>query len=279
MNNNQAKIKASTQDHLDIEEIQEGLVILKNGACALVLKTTAINFGLLSEKEQEATIFAYAGFLNSLTFPTQIIIHSRQKDISAYLSLIDQQVGQQSNQKLKELGQKYRRFIETIVKKNKVLDKSFYIAIPYSIAQLKKNKLNELLEKAKTFLYPVRDHLIGQFQRLGLKAVQLTSQELVELFHELYNPEAEGQKLGSPQSYNYTLVQAFKKPIEKTPAISRSLLTQKEKKDNSSHIPHPMNLLIPKPEVKENIKPAEGSQLQKQINTIVKKVGPIRPGK
>ena len=81
-------IRASTQDHLEIEDIQEGIIILKSGSSCLIIGTTAINFGLLSEKEQEATIYAYAALLNSLTFPIQIFIRSTRKDITSYLVLL-----------------------------------------------------------------------------------------------------------------------------------------------------------------------------------------------
>ena len=74
-------IRASTQQHLDIEDIQDDLIILKDGSCCLVIAATAINFGLLSEREQDATIYAYAGLLNSLTFSIQIVIRSQRKDI------------------------------------------------------------------------------------------------------------------------------------------------------------------------------------------------------
>ncbi|HET7713363.1 MAG TPA: hypothetical protein VFK94_02980, partial [Patescibacteria group bacterium] len=72
---------ASTQDHLDILDIRDNVIILKNGNAAGVLQTNAVNFDLLSESEQDALIFAYASLLNSLTFPIQIVIRSKRMDI------------------------------------------------------------------------------------------------------------------------------------------------------------------------------------------------------
>ena len=124
-------IRASTQEHLEIEDIRDDIVIMKDGSCCLVLLTTAINFGLLSEKEQDATIYAYAALLNSLTFPAQIVIRSQRKDVTAYLKLLDREMAKQTNKLLKEQIQKYRNFVEEIVKKNNVLDKEFYVIIPF----------------------------------------------------------------------------------------------------------------------------------------------------
>src|SRR3989339_1429853 len=104
-------IVATTQDHLDIETIRDDLVILKNGICSLVIQTSALNFGLLSEEEQDATIYAYAGLLNSLSFPIQIVVKSEKKDISGYLELLGLQEKKLKNHVLKDRMSKYRQVI------------------------------------------------------------------------------------------------------------------------------------------------------------------------
>lgn len=214
-------IKATTQEHLDIQDIRDDLVVLKDGSCCLILTTNTVNFGLLSEPEQDATIFAYAGFVNSLNFPVQIFIKSQRKDISSYLLLLNKAEQVQQKELLKELIKKYRLFIEKVVKENDVLDKKFYIVIPFSSLELgikstvgqsfkRRKKLpfgvEYIVEKAKTSLYPKKDHLISQFSRLGLSARQLNNQELLNLFYQTYNPKAHGQKLSSVDSYQKSMV-------------------------------------------------------------------------
>jgi hypothetical protein len=217
-------IRASTQEHLEVEDIKDDIILMKDGSCCLVLLTTAINFGLLSEKEQDATIYAYAALLNSLTFPIQIVIRSQRKDVTAYLKLLDREMKKQTNKLLREQIQKYHRFVEEIVKKNNVLDKEFYAIIPFSALELgvaktltstinpkKKEGLpfekDYILEKAKMALVPKRDHLIRLFNRLGLKTRQLNSQELIQLFYKTYNPGVEGQRLAASQEYTTPMVQ------------------------------------------------------------------------
>lgn len=197
-------IRASTQEHLEIEDIKDDIIILKDGSCCMIISPTAINFGLLSEKEQEATIYAYAALLNSLSFPLQILVRSKRKDISSYLSLIDKEIGKQNNPLLKEQMQKYRRFVEETVKKNNVLDKEFFVILPFSTLELgvaqavgsaikRKRALpypkEIILEKAKINLYPKRDQLIRQFNRLGLRTKILSTAELIQLFYNIYNAE------------------------------------------------------------------------------------------
>lgn len=211
----------TTQRQLPIEDIRQNLVILKDGSCCLVLQVTAINFGLLSEKEQDAIIFAYAALLNSLSFPLQIVVISLKKDVSSYLTLLDKQINSKSSEEEKTKIREYKEFIEQTVKTQKVLDKKFYLSIPFSslslgaaaalggvlgaVQKLPYEK-EYIIKKAETDLFPKRDHLMRQMNRLGLQAKQLTTEELVNLFYQLYNPEMEGQNLSQKEDYETTMV-------------------------------------------------------------------------
>lgn len=196
-------IKGTTQDSLPIADVSDDLAILKDGSAVLIIRVMAVNFGLLSEQEQEAIIYAYAGLLNSLNFAIQIVIRSQQKDITSYVEQLDEAADQQKNPLLKEQIQKYRQFIVQTVKQNNVLDKKFYIAIPFSYLELgiakstggilsRKKKglpfpIQTITERAKISLLPKRDHILRQLGRLGLRAKQMTNPELIELFYDIYN--------------------------------------------------------------------------------------------
>ena len=283
-------IRASTQEHLDIEDIKDSIVILKDGSCCLILKTNAVNFGLLSETEQDAIIYAYAGLLNSLSFPIQITIRSQRKDVSSYLRLLDVQEKKETSPKIKKQIKQYRQFIENTVKENEVLDKSFYITIPFSSLELglggvlgksvgKKGlpfSKEYILTKAKTNLYPKKEQIVRQFGRLGLKATQLNNQQLIELFYHIYNPESHGQKLASSKEYKTFFV---KPAIEETktspvppapPNNQKSVVSPtKEEVPTKTKSPTP-----DRPEAKQTTdqKPLEGQKLQKHIEQVVQRV-------
>jgi len=201
---------SATQEHLDILDIQGDLVLLKTGGAALVLEATSVNFDLLSEREQDAMIGAYANMLNSLSFQVQIIVRSRKLDVSSYLRWVDemaQTTATQANPYLKDKIASYKEFIVSLVQKGEVLDKRFYFVIPYigrmalptrpgviDVLMGKKSRgprINKayVLSQALTDLEPKRDHIAKQLERLGIKARQLTTPELTELFYEIYNPE------------------------------------------------------------------------------------------
>jgi hypothetical protein len=201
-------ITSTTQKHLLVADIVDDIVLTKEGGAALVMRASALNFSLMSEKEQEAITYAYSAYLNSLSFAIQIVVRSQKKDVTKYLHYLKDQENQQQNPKLKELIAYYQTFVAQIVKKRNVLEKEFFIVIPFSPFELgvsaqgmfnlvvtKKRSVpyekDYVIKKAKTTLYPRRDHLIRQSGRLGLKLEQLTTEELAHLFFEIYQ-EREG---------------------------------------------------------------------------------------
>lgn len=179
---------ATTQQHLLISDIKDDIIILKQGGGALVLQVSAVNFGLLSEREQIAIIATFAQMLNSLSFSIQIFVYSEHLNISSYLALLDKAQKAQTNPLLSRMIKNYRQFIQTTIKENEVLDKKFYLIIPlYSLELgLTASKTN-LEQKIKTVLLPRRDQIIRQLNRVGLKATQLDNQKLIELFYDIYN--------------------------------------------------------------------------------------------
>lgn len=219
------QIHSTTQQFLDIYDVTNDFVIMSDGAVALVLTVSAMNFGLLSEDEQDATIYTYAALLNSLSFPIQIVIRSQPKDVTNYLKLIQQKEEETVNPTFRLRIREYRTFVESLVQEQNVLDKKFYIAIPLSAVEMglttksvvpgaKNAPLSSfdksyIIEKARTNLIPRRDHVVDQLARIGLYSRQLTTQDLIQLLYSSYNPESfEGQKVTDTQNYTTPLIQA-----------------------------------------------------------------------
>jgi hypothetical protein len=116
--------------------------------------------------------------------------------------------------------------VTDLIQDRNVLDKKFYVVIPANALEMGflsaqsvlpgvKNpdissiERSVILEKAKTILEPKRDHLVGQFARIGLYARQLTTQEIIQLYYNRYNPEAsEGQKITDSRAYTTPIVEA-----------------------------------------------------------------------
>jgi hypothetical protein len=129
-------------------------------------------------------------------------------DISSYLDYLDQKINKMADQLIKTRLQSYKEFIKTIVKKNTVLEKRFFFVISFSPLELGISGANTaslkkdyVLSRAKTSLYPKRDHLLRLLAKIGLSGAVLQKQHLVELFYNLYNPSTTGKPLAPIESY------------------------------------------------------------------------------
>lgn len=203
------KQKSATQDFVDIEEIREGVTILKDGTLRGILMCSSMNFELKSQEEQEAIIAAYQGFLNSFDWSIQIVIHSRRLDINPYLTLLEEKLKTQENELLKIQTAEYIEFIRSLVGLENIMTKSFFLVIPFDPTESKtagvEEKLGGLFKKAaktapivlsqerfneyKTQLVQRQEHIILGLSRFGIQALPLQTEELIELFYNLYNPE------------------------------------------------------------------------------------------
>lgn len=222
-----AKIKSTTQGHLEIADIKDNIIILVNGGACVILKTNAINFDLLSIQEQDAAISSFGSLLNSLTFPMQITLRSKKMDISAYLERIKEYEDRQTNSKIQQQIRLYRSFIQDeLVTKEEVLDKDFYITVPYKLTTIgsdsafgwindligvenkpKSNvNVDSILHEAKADLSPKTTFLIKELARMGLKSKQLTSSELIKLFYDIYNSESSRSQRLQTDVNDYTSV-------------------------------------------------------------------------
>jgi hypothetical protein len=201
-------VKASTQSFIEIEEIKDDIVLMKDFSAAAVVEVGAVNFWLLSTEEQSSMIYAYSELLNSLSFPVQILIISKKIDVSIYLDYLEDKINKQRVDILKKRMVGYREFIKSIIKINSVLEKRFFFVVPFSplemgVSGANPGSLNKeyVLTRAKTALYPKRDNLLRLISKIGLRGSILHRQELTELYYNLYNPSATGRRLAPIESY------------------------------------------------------------------------------
>lgn len=205
-----APLTDSTQAYLPIAAIEEDLVLFKDGGAALVLESTSLNFGLLSDREKESVIAAYAALINSLSFSIQIVIRTQRKDVTNYIKYLDQKGLEVKGEKMQKLFVAYRNFVIETTRKRNVLGKRFFIVVPFSpfemgvgssfkaIGSTRSKQLpftkDYLLKKAKIALLPKKDHVVRQAARLGLRAKQLDVEQLTQLYYDVYNPKIETVK-------------------------------------------------------------------------------------
>jgi len=203
----------STQNTLQIAEIRDGIVIMSDGSYRSVVMVKSINFDLMSAQEQEAVEYSYQGFLNSLYFPIQISVRSQKIDLGPYINKLDKIRTEHDNMLLALLMEDYINYIDALSQQTNIMDKNFYIVIPYfPVADIQKaltqsknifsgvsevfNKkekhvvINEAeLENAKSELRNRVQAVLSGMLQCGIQGLPLDTQELIELYYDNYNPD------------------------------------------------------------------------------------------
>lgn len=204
---NRSKESQPTQQFVEVQNIQQGILFLRNGGLRRVLMVSGINFDLKSEDEQGIITYAYQALLNTLDFSLQFIVHSRKLNIDGYLTTLVERQAQESNELLKNQISEYTEFIRSFVELNAVMAKTFFAVVPYDPIAIpeggKKFFARFGLGKPPTpsgdaqnvaqhvvQLQQRTDQVISGLQQIGLRAVILEDEELIELFYNLYNPQA-----------------------------------------------------------------------------------------
>ncbi len=202
-----------TQRYLDIAEIREDTVVLKDGTLRAVIMVSSINFALKSQEEQQATVQSYMQFLNGLDYPIQVVIQSRKMNVDAYMEALKKREAEISNDLLKAQIRDYRGFVNELVDLGEIMQKRFYVVVPYDpVTDKKRNfwsklseaimpativKLNEKKFKERRYEVMQRVSIIqGGLTGMGLQSAVLDTQSLIELYYTVYNPDVfDTQKL------------------------------------------------------------------------------------
>ncbi len=199
------KSAPNSQSNMPIAEVKQDTVLLKDGTLRSVLEVSSINFALKSADEQQAIIQGYIQFLNSIDFELQIVIQSRKLDISKYLEQLDKLAKEQTNELLKVQTVEYRQYIDELVTLSEIMEKRFFVVVPYSPFSKKRKSF---FTRAQEVLFPSRviklaDNKFAKYKKeldrrvgitagglssIGLKIDMLSTQRLIELYYQIYNP-------------------------------------------------------------------------------------------
>ncbi len=193
----------TTQQFLQVEEIREGMLILKDRGMRGVLMVSSQNFALKSDDEQQAIIYQFQNFLNSLDFPIQIIIQSRRLNITGYLDNLKKLAEAQENELLKKQTEDYRQFISQLITGGSIMAKNFFVVVPFSLIEsvpasgqgrfhrvkLKGKLSQEEFGRMKNQLWQRMEFVALGLRRTGLQTIPLNTEELIELLWSWHHPQ------------------------------------------------------------------------------------------
>jgi hypothetical protein len=195
----------ATQEFVPIEEVRDGIIMLKDGSMRALLLASSVNLSLKSSDEQMGVLSQFQNFLNSLDFSVQIVVQSRRLDIRPYLSLLDSRMKQQLEPLMKVQTREYINFIREFTDQVAIMSKTFLIVVPYSHGGTD-GAVGKIFGGAKREKKPGETDAMAAFEekrtqleqrigviqqglsRVGVKTVQLGTEESIELFYKVFNP-------------------------------------------------------------------------------------------
>jgi hypothetical protein len=196
---------SATQEFVPIERVRDGVIVLKSGELRAVLITNSLNLGLKSEDEQQAIFSQFQSFLNSLDFPVQIFVQSRKLNIKPYMDLLQERSTQVKEDLLKIQIHEYMGFIAKFTEESDIMTKHFFVVIPYfnqatqsvdtsalfslGVKNNTKKITDDSFSSARTQLEQRVATVSQGLSRFGLRAQKLGTEEVIELFYKLFNPD------------------------------------------------------------------------------------------
>jgi len=220
---NKKTTASRAQKYLLFKSIRDGVVVMKDGSLRAVLMVNSINFNLKSQDEQTALLQSYQSFLNSITFPIQIVVQSRTLDLDEYLQKLEDISKTQNNQLLQTQTLDYTEFVRELIGMANIMSKNFYVVLPYTQSiQAKGGLLSRLFRKttgptslfaeAKEELLRRANLVANGLGSLGLSNALLNTEELIDLFYATYNPDtAKRQKLFNVSNVDIDIITAIDK--------------------------------------------------------------------
>ena len=197
----------TTQNFVPIQEVRDGVVVLKSGGMRAIVLATSLNFALKSSDEQSAILMQFQNFLNSLDFSIQIFVQSRKLDIRPYIALLEDRYKEQPTELMKIQVREYIEFIRTFVETSNIMSKSFFIVIPYDPPMMtgSKNPISSAFGSKKSAAEQTKsgDQQFQEYKsqleqrvsvveqglvRCGIRVAELGTEEVVELFYKIFNP-------------------------------------------------------------------------------------------
>ena len=200
--------EANTRQFVEIQEIRNDVLILKDGSLRQIIKVGSTNFELKSQDEQLAVLQNFRNFLNSLDFSVEIMIMSRKLNINKYLAFINESAENQQNELLRIQTVDYSKFVQELTQLANIMAKDFFLAIPFYISPKVSKGIGETFKsvfKPSTVVKEMKpedfeSYRIQLSQRvnlvfenvagMGLAPKPMEQDGLINLYYRLYNPEA-----------------------------------------------------------------------------------------
>lgn len=199
-----APLGTPTQQFVPIQEVRDGIMVLKDGSLASAMLVSSINLSLKSYDEQRAVLLQFQSFLNTIDFPIQIVVQSRRYDVRPYILTLENRLRDQMEPLLQVQTREYIQFIQTFTDQVNIMRKTFFVVVPYIPPLISQDKgigkvFSFITRRQETDFVSSFEEQRNQIEqrmsvveqglsRLGLRVAQLETQEVIELLYKTFNP-------------------------------------------------------------------------------------------
>lgn len=202
----------TAQEFLGIEDIRDGIVLLaaergvKRRDWRLVMEVGAVNFQLLSDKEQNAIEDVFAGFVASLSFPVQFFVQTRLLDMRERVEDLRERA-EELDGAMRSYAAGLAAYLEELMARRSIMTKRTYVVLPAQ-AESFEEASRELLRRAEL--------VASWLKRCGLSCRVLGSLEVADMIYVLMNKErAPYAGLEQAEAAGFLALYATKKRKEK----------------------------------------------------------------
>jgi len=213
----------SIMDFMEFDTVVDNMISQKNGMrYIMVVECQGINYDLMSEVEKNAVEEGFIQFLNTLRHPVQIYTQTRTINLDSSIQTYKEKVKElqyalekqemQYNQMVRSESytqeQLNKAYFELTKERNlyeygkdiiyntekmslnkNVLNKKYYVVIPYFVEELGDNQFDKEEQRNMAFseLYTRAQSVVRTLGVCGINGRVMTSNELVELLYVAYN--------------------------------------------------------------------------------------------
>jgi len=190
--------RASVQtSRLSLEEIADDVVLLARGQYRAVLEVNGVHFGLQGDAEQESLVGGFAAFLNSLSFPIQILVRVLPVDVDGYIGDLERRARNELPENLAALARDHVAFVRRLARNRTLLERHFYLVVPAETEATRsrrgwpfgRGRIGRNTAAARKQLVIRCEEVERQLGRCGLSARRLTSNDLAQLYYACWCPE------------------------------------------------------------------------------------------
>ena len=176
------KQEKSSQDWVQFEKVLENGVIQAKKSCLKVIKVFPINYDLKSNLEKEAILNSYRLFLKSCDFNFQILVQSKNENLSKHISKLKEKIKNEKQVSVNEMAKSYTQFIHNINSENKSSSKEFFIILKFDLYKIQKEFFSQKESMANNQLQEQYFKIKETLSRCGNIVQELNTKKEVEEF-------------------------------------------------------------------------------------------------